>query len=74
MFIAAIFEFGKLDMIGHAPIIAVLLAIGADNFAATKRLPRRYAFAAPVAYCIALAGFLTMYYLVHATLFGTTVL
>lgn len=73
MFIGAIFDFGKIDLIGHAPIIAVLLAIGADNVAATK-VPWRFALAAPAAYSIALAGFLTIYYIAHAALFGTNIL
>ena len=73
MFVGAVFDFGKIDLIGHAPIVAVLLAIGADNAAATNQ-PRRFVLAAPAAYCVALAGFLTMYYVVHATLFGTKIL
>ena len=31
MFISAVFEFGKVDAIGHSLIIVVLLAIAADN-------------------------------------------
>lgn len=33
MFASAIFEFGKIDAIGHAPIIATLFAIIGDDFA-----------------------------------------
>jgi hypothetical protein len=73
MFIAATFEFGKLDVIGHAPIVVFLLAIIGDDVAMMQQT-RRYAAIAPVAYCIALAGFLTTYYLVHAALFGTQIL
>jgi hypothetical protein len=73
MFIAATFEFGKLDVIGHAPIVVVLLAIVGDDVAMVQR-NRRFAIAAPVAYCVALAGFLTTYYYVHAMLFGTQIL
>jgi hypothetical protein len=32
MFVSAVFEFGKIDAIGHAPIVAVLLAIIGDDF------------------------------------------
>jgi hypothetical protein len=72
-FIGAIIDFGKIDLIGHAPIIAVLLAIGADNVAVAKLSPR-FALAAPAAFCIALAGFLTIYYIVHAALYGTSII
>jgi hypothetical protein len=73
MFIAATFEFGRLDVIGHAPIVVVLLAIVGDDVIIEQRT-RRFAIAAPVAYCIALAGFLAAYYVVHAALFGTQIL
>ena len=72
MFISATFEFGKLDMIGHAPIVVVLLAIIGDN-ARLEQRTRAFAIAAPLAYCIALAGFLSAYYFVHAALFGTQI-
>jgi hypothetical protein len=73
MFIAATFEFGKIDVIGHAPIVVVLLAIAGDD-AAVEQRTRRFAAAVPVAYCLALAGFLATYYYVHAELFGTQIL
>jgi hypothetical protein len=73
MFISATFEFGKIDVIGHAPIVAVLLAIVGDDVAMVQRT-RRFAIVAPVAYCVALAGFLTAYYTVHAALYGTQIL
>lgn len=73
MFIGAIFEFGKLDAIGHAPIIAVLLVIIADRVA-TPAIDRRRTFTlAPACYLAALAGFLGLYYVMHAVLFGTTI-
>jgi hypothetical protein len=71
MFVAAVFEFGKLDVIGHAPIVVVLLAIIGDNVAVPR--PRRLALAAPIAYCVALAGFLAVYYVVHSVLFATRI-
>jgi hypothetical protein len=73
MFVAATFEFGKIDVIGHAPIVVVLLAIVGDDAAVVQRT-RRFAAVIPVAYCVALAGFLTVYYYVHAVLFGTQIL
>ena len=73
MFVSAIFEFGKLDAIGHAPIIAVLLAVVGDKAAAptTGRI-RRLALA-PACFAAALALFLGLYYVLHAALFGTAI-
>jgi hypothetical protein len=73
MFISATFEFGKLDLIGHAPIMAVLFAIIGDD-ARLEQRTRGFAIAAPLAYCFALAGFLGAYYFAHAALFGTQIL
>ena len=70
MFVSAILDFGKIDAIGHAPIIAVLLVILADDAPATNKL--RHAALAPVGYGIALAVFLGAYYLAHALLFGSS--
>ena len=72
MFISACFEFGKIDTIGHSAIIAVLLAIVADN----KVLPRdrRAPWLAPVALCAALSLTLFVYYFGHAAIFKTSVL
>lgn len=69
MFINAIFEFGKLDAIGHALIIVALLALAADDAPATNKV--RYAALAPIGYGIALALFLGVYYYAHAAIFGT---
>jgi hypothetical protein len=73
MFTAATFEFGKLDVIGHSVILAVLLAIIGDNVAAPRQF-FRHVFAVPPAYCFALSGFLIVYYVAHAILFGTQIL
>jgi hypothetical protein len=72
MFIAACFEFGKIDTIGHSGIIAVLFAILADN----RRVEndRRVPLLAPAGFCAALAATLFVYYFGHASLFNTTVL
>jgi hypothetical protein len=65
MFVAAVLEFGKIDAIGHAPIIVVMLAIAADNAPG-----RRYSsIRAPVIYLIALVVVVTAYYAGHWALF-----
>jgi hypothetical protein len=72
MFISAVGEFGKIDMIGHSLIIVALFAIVADNAAEPARL--RHSWLLPVTYAASLALFLSAYYFGHAALFGTAVL
>ena len=71
VFIAAIGEFGPIDAIGHSCIIAVMLAILADNARAPVR--RRTVLVLPVSYSAALGGFLLTYYGLHSALFGMSV-
>jgi len=66
MFISAIFEFGKIDAVGHLMIIAILIVIVADD----AKAPPRRAAVAPIPYALALAVTLTVYYGLHAILFG----
>lgn len=76
MFVSAVFEFGKLDAIGHSVIIVVLLAIAADNAGTRdrRRVWWRPLVTPVLGYGIALAGFLLAYYAAHDLLFGTTIL
>lgn len=68
IFVSAVFEFGKVDAIGHSGIIVVLLAIAADDIRVPVRA--RQALMAPAWYGAALAAFLFLYYAGHAALFG----
>ena len=68
VFISAIFEFGKIDAIGHSGIIVVLLGIAADDVRAKVRA--RDTVLAPAWYAASLAGFLLLYYLGHAAMYG----
>ena len=70
MFIGACFEFGKLDVIGHSPIIIVLLVLASDD--ARVQIKRKHLFLAPAGYAAALVLFLTLYYGSHAALFGSS--
>ncbi len=72
MFISAIGEFGKIDMIGHSLIIVALFGIVSDNATAPVRL--RDTWLIPVAYTASLVLFLALYYGVHAEMFGTAIL
>jgi hypothetical protein len=65
MFVAAILEFGKIDAIGHAPIIIVMLAIVADSAPGA----RHSALRAPIGYFVALVIVVGAYYAGHAVLF-----
>lgn len=71
-FISAVFEFGKVDAIGHAPIIVAMVALAADNAASPYRL--RNLALTPVGYGAALAAFIGLYYGAHAVLQGSTLL
>jgi hypothetical protein len=70
-FIGAIAQFGKVDAIGHALIIVVLLAVAADNVNVTER--RWNTLLAPAAYCVAIAFFLALYYVSHSAIFGSSI-
>jgi len=69
MFISAVFDFGKIDAIGHSMIIVILLGILVDE------KPDRHPpiLLAPVAYCGALAAYLAGYWGLHAVLYGTVI-
>jgi len=69
MFISAVFEFGKIDAIGHLMIIVILFGIIFDDRPNTKHPP----LLAPVVYAGAVAVYLAAYYGLHAALYGTAV-
>ena len=72
MFVSAVPEFGKIDLIGHALIVVALLAIIADDGGKPSRV--RDSGLLPLAYASALAIVLATYYGVHAAMFGTALL
>jgi hypothetical protein len=71
MFISAVFTFGKIDLIGHALIVVVLLGIVADDSTRQAKLVR-YPWLMPAVYTGALALFMGAYYVMHAALYGTS--
>jgi hypothetical protein len=71
MFIMAVFAFGKIDAIGHAPIVIIMIAIVADE---NRDAHRHHAWAVDAWYAVAVAGFIAAYYVVHAEIFGTSVI
>ncbi len=72
MFTAAVAEFGFIDGIGHSCIIAVLLAVVADD--ARGRAWRWTTLMLPVNYSAALATFLAAYYGLHMAMFSGAML
>lgn len=66
MFISAVFEFGKVDAIGHSMIIAILIAVAVDKSPSPQWRPAP----APIAYALALAATLAAYYGFHTILYG----
>ena len=65
MFVSAVFEFGKIDAIGHMVIIVILLAVAADDGGAARRSP----VLAPFWLSVALAVTMFLYYGGHQLFF-----
>ncbi len=70
MFVSAVAEFGKVDLIGHTLIVVVLLAIVADD--GRKATLARFPWLVPAAYVASVGIFLMGYYLAHTAIFGTS--
>ncbi|HYB10762.1 MAG TPA: hypothetical protein VEJ16_13925 [Alphaproteobacteria bacterium] len=70
MFVSAVFEFGKLDAIGHLLIVTILVAIAVDDEPKVERRP----ILAPAYYCAALLGIVVLYYGAHAAIYGTKII
>jgi hypothetical protein len=70
MFISAVFEFGKIDAIGHLMIVIILIGIAADKAPSAERAP----ILIPAYFCAALVAFVAAYYVAHAVLFGTMII
>jgi len=70
MFVSAVLEFGKVDLIGHTLIVVVLLSIIADDGHKTALV--RFPWLVPVAYAASVGMFLLSYYVAHTVLFGTS--
>lgn len=71
MFVSAVFEFGKIDMVGHSGIIAVLIVIAADS--KRKEFSLKPLFV-PFGYGAAFAATLLVYYVAHSLIYGSTII
>jgi hypothetical protein len=74
MFTSAAVQFGKLDVIGHALIVVVLLGILGDDAERAHATKLQHYLLVPISYGMALTLFLGIYYGAHAALFGTRIL
>ncbi|HEX4195729.1 MAG TPA: hypothetical protein VHY80_21645 [Stellaceae bacterium] len=69
MFTTAIVPFGKVDAIGHSMIIVILIGILVDREPTVRRPP----ISAMAYYPAALAATISLYYGVHALIYGTMI-
>lgn len=72
MFVGAVLEFGKIDLIGHTLIVAAFLGIISDDCGKPAR--SRDCWLLPFSYASSLVGFLMTYYFMHKILFGTSII
>lgn len=72
IFNAAVYPFGRIDLIGHALIMAIIVAIAADHTRQLHFLPavRRSLAGVPGGLAAALVVFATAYWGLHLTFYG----
>ena len=73
IFNAAVYPFGRVDLIGHALIMAIIVAIAADRTREVRFLPaaRRALVGVPAGLAAALVVFVTGYWGLHIAIYGT---
>ncbi len=72
IFNAAVYPFGRIDMVGHALIMAIIVAIAADHTREVVFLPRvKKALAGvPIGLAVALVVMVTAYWGLHVAFYG----
>lgn len=70
IFNAAVFPFGRTDLVGHALIMAIIVAIAADPTPQVRFAIRRSVWSIPAALCAALVVFAGGYWGLHLALYG----
>lgn len=70
IFNAAVYPFGRIDMVGHALIMAIIVAIAADPTPQVRFAIRRSVLSIPVALTAALMTFAGSYWGLHRALYG----
>jgi hypothetical protein len=73
IFNAAVYPFGRIDLIGHALIMAVIVAIAADHTRDVFFVPnfKRMMAGVPIGIAAALAIFVSSYWGLHVALYGS---
>jgi hypothetical protein len=70
IFNAAVYPFGRLDLVGHALIMAVIVVIFADPMPQVRFAIRRTLAAIPATLVVTMAVFATTYWGLHRALYG----
>jgi len=70
IFNAAVYPFGRIDLVGHALIMAVIVAIAADPTPQVRFAIRRSAWSIPAALTAVLVVFAGSYWGLHRALYG----
>ena len=72
IFLAAVYPFGRVDLVGHALIMATIVLIAADPERQPHFIPaiKRQVLAVPPALAVALIVFVSGYWGVHRTIYG----
>lgn len=72
IFTAAVYPFGRMDLVGHALIMAIIVAIAADHTRELHFLPafRRAIAGVPVALAAAIVIFVSGYWGLHLVIYG----
>jgi hypothetical protein len=70
IFNAAVYPFGRIDLVGHALIMAIIIAIAADPTPQVRFAIRRAVWTIPVALTSAILVFAGSYWSLHRVLYG----
>lgn len=72
IFVAAVWPFGRIDLVGHALIMAILVLIAADPAPRLNRWRplRESLWGIPPGLALALVGFSSLYWGLHAAVYG----
>ena len=70
IFNAAVYPFGRIDMVGHALIMAIIVAIAADPMPQVRFAIRRSVWTIPAMLSAALVVFASGYWGLHLALYG----
>ncbi|HYF55895.1 MAG TPA: hypothetical protein VEA41_16695 [Salinarimonas sp.] len=72
IFTAAVYPFGRIDLVGHALIMAIIVAIAADHTREVHFLPavKRRVAMVPAGLAVALVVFALGYWGLHAAIYG----